>query len=442
MSRIEDPSFIYSFLRYYVDKTFDWGFRKIEYRGLENIPTDGALIYAPNHTNALMDALSVLVVHHAPTVFVARADIFRKPKVAKLLRFFKIMPIMRIRDGYENLQKNKAIMQEAVSVLESKVPFCILPEGTHRTMHSMLPLLKGIFRIALMANEDLNGKMPIYIVPMGIDYGDFFRYRSTLLLQVGKPINVTKFVEEHRQLEQPELMNALREVLTKEMRKLIFYIPDDQYYNARYELVMIAISFIQKPKYKRNEHLSGELKLKQEIIAKIGEYEKEDVELAKALLESANEFQISRENLKIADEVICKTNFSYWSYIWRMILLIVTSPYFLYCALLTAPITYLTEKLKIKLDDPAFNNSVRYVLVLALFPIIIAILAIIAFSCLKWYIALGLVAIAIPSHIFFHAYLRRARIVRGIGTWLKHKDLQAKHKELAVKLKGILKTEL
>ena len=64
-----------------------------------------------------------------------------------------------------------------------------------------------------------------------------------------------------RQLEQPELMNELREVLTKEMRKLIFYIPDDQYYNARYELVMIAISFIQKPKYKRNEHLSGELKL-------------------------------------------------------------------------------------------------------------------------------------------------------------------------------------
>ena len=127
MSKIEKPNFIYSFLRYYVDATFDWSFRHIEYHGLERIPNNAALIYAPNHTNAFMDDLSVLVVHHAPTVFVARADIFRKPKMAKILRFLKIMPIMRIRDGYQNLQKNGAIMKEAVSVLEAKVPFCILP---------------------------------------------------------------------------------------------------------------------------------------------------------------------------------------------------------------------------------------------------------------------------------------------------------------------------
>ena len=57
--KIQDYNLWYSLLRYYVDFTLKLSYRNIRYAGRERIPTDGAIIYAPNHTNALMDALVV-----------------------------------------------------------------------------------------------------------------------------------------------------------------------------------------------------------------------------------------------------------------------------------------------------------------------------------------------------------------------------------------------
>ena len=101
--KVQDYDFMYDFLRYYVDIVMKLSYRKIKYVGKEFIPKDGAIILAPNHTNALMDAMVVLGMDHSPKVFVARADIFRNPKIAKILKWLKIMPIMRMRDGYEEV---------------------------------------------------------------------------------------------------------------------------------------------------------------------------------------------------------------------------------------------------------------------------------------------------------------------------------------------------
>ena len=77
--KIQDYNLWYNLLRYYVDSTLKLSYRNIRYVGRERIPTDGAIIYAPNHTNALMDALVVLAMDRRPKVFVARADIFKIP---------------------------------------------------------------------------------------------------------------------------------------------------------------------------------------------------------------------------------------------------------------------------------------------------------------------------------------------------------------------------
>ena len=53
-------------------------YRKIIVLGLENINPGDHLIFAPNHQNALMDALAVLFTHKGQPVFLARADIFKK----------------------------------------------------------------------------------------------------------------------------------------------------------------------------------------------------------------------------------------------------------------------------------------------------------------------------------------------------------------------------
>ena len=230
MNKIQEKDRLYSFLRPYVDWMFRRSYRTFRYIGKENIPTDGAIIFAPNHTNALCDAMAILGIDHRRKVFVARADIFKDPKKAKLLNWLKIMPINRVRDGLDEVRHNDETINKAVDTLRDGVPFCILPEGTHRPKHSLLPLSKGIFRIALQANDTFGDEKPVYIVPVGLEYGDYFHLWNSLTVNIGKPIDVTAFAQAHAALDRPQLMMALREELTLRMRELILWVPDDEQY--------------------------------------------------------------------------------------------------------------------------------------------------------------------------------------------------------------------
>ena len=60
--KIQDFDGLYAFLRHYVDFMLRLAYRRIKYIGMEKVPADGAVIYAPNHTNALMDALVILAM--------------------------------------------------------------------------------------------------------------------------------------------------------------------------------------------------------------------------------------------------------------------------------------------------------------------------------------------------------------------------------------------
>ena len=224
---------MYWFLRPYVDWMFRRSYRTFRYIGRENIPHDGAVIFAPNHTNALCDAMAILGIDHSRKVFVARADIFRNPRQAKVLNWLKIMPINRVRDGLDEVRHNDETINKAVDTLHDGVPFCILPEGTHRPKHSLLPLSKGIFRIALQANETFGEEKPVYIVPVGLEYGDYYHLWDSLTVNIGKPINVTEFVKS-QDVSYPQMMMALREELTQRMRELILWVPDDEHYEQNF----------------------------------------------------------------------------------------------------------------------------------------------------------------------------------------------------------------
>jgi hypothetical protein len=154
-------------------------------------------------------------------VFVARADIFKDPKKAKILNWLKIMPISRVRDGLDEVRHDGETINKAVDTLRDGVPFCIFAEGTHHPDRTLLPLSKGIFRIALQANESFGEEKPVYIVPVGIEYGDFFHLWNSVDVTIDAPINVTEFSLQHSELSYPQQIMALREELTERMTSLV-----------------------------------------------------------------------------------------------------------------------------------------------------------------------------------------------------------------------------
>lgn len=206
----------YTFLKPYIDWCTRQSYRELRYRGAD-LPDEGAVIIAPNHTNTLMDALVILNGRKAPTAFGARADIFRKPSIARILHFLRILPMVRQRDGLEHVSENYESFDAIDDILEHNVPFCLFPEGAHRPERGLQPIKKGIARLALRSA----GERHTWVVPTGINHADFFRYRCASEVRYGKPIDVNAFVREHADMQEAQLLQALRTHIEENMSAMV-----------------------------------------------------------------------------------------------------------------------------------------------------------------------------------------------------------------------------
>ncbi len=431
--KIQDYDWLYDVLRYYVDLGLKLSYRHIKYVGRERIPQDGAVIYAPNHSNALMDALVVLAMDHKPKVFVARADIFKKPTLAKIFTWLKIMPIMRMRDGMDEVKKNNETIEKAVDVLRDKVPFCIFPEGQHQTKFSAQPLAKGIFRIAFQAQE-LMPDMPLYIVPVGLRYGNFFRFRSTVRVQIGEPINVREFLAEHPEKSVAEQMNLIREMLDERLKEAIFYIPNDEHYEATHEICAAVVKrrvrhLRRTAEWRRARAMEVYFEANNATVRQVTAMRNDEPERAAKLLALGCEAAEMRLASDISLSSVAVRNFTF-SQIAKYLILIVTLPYSIPALLLASPLKLILMKLCGMFKDSAFHNSVRYLVNLVVWPLLMIIYSIIAYVCLPWQWALPLTLAMLPAPIVAHEVYRLIRLIISDMRLLRNKPLCKKYKEI------------
>ena len=425
---------MYAFLRNYVDLALRLSYRHINYVGMDRIPTDGAVIYAPNHTNALMDALVILAMDTKAKVFVARADIFKKPTLAKIFKWMKIMPIMRMRDGADEVRKNNETIEKAVDVLRDKVPFCIFPEGQHQTKYSAQPLAKGIFRIAFQAQE-LMPDMPLYIVPVGMRYGNFFRFRSTLRVQIGEPINVQEFLATHADMTAPEQMNVIREVLDAHLKEAIFYIPNDEHYEGTHEVCAAVVKRRVKDmrrsdkRWRKAKRMDLFFEANNATVAQITRLREEKPEVAEKLLELGLEASKMRKADNISLASVAVRNFTL-SQVMKYLLLLISLPYSIPASILTLPLTGVLAKLCGMFKDGAFHNSVRYLVNILLWPLLMAIYSIVAYALLPWQWALPLTLALLPAPIVAQEVYRLIRLILSDMRLHRNKPLRKKYKEI------------
>ena len=439
MAKIQEKNRKYFLLKWYVDNTFKSAYRRVAYHEKEKLPQDGAIIYAPNHTNTLMDALVVLALDKKAKVFVARADLFKQPVILKFLTFLKMMPINRKRDGLNTLAKNVEINDIAVDVLHDKTPFCIMPEGTHNTKHSLLPLQKGIFRIALQANDTFGKEMPVYIVPVGITYGHLFRYRSSMLALTGEPFNITQFLAKHPEYTVPQQqINALRIELAEKMKKVMLHIPDDANYDATMQLVQLCGKEQVQRLGLHGHSLINRFDASKETIANVAALLQSNPQETQELLSASDEFYHLRHAVGIGMKSVLKSHLLL-SLIWEIFLLLLGFPYFIFSAVVNSPVTGLFAWLSAKFKDKAFHNTVQYLIALALLPVLLLLLGSAVSIVFSWIWGLVFVLLFIPAFFYFYDYIRLARTVLSDIKWLIHKDLRKKCEHLKNRFSNLLK---
>ena len=436
--KIQDYNRAYAFLRHYVDAVLKLSYKRIRYTGLENIPTDGAVIYAPNHANALMDALIILAMDPKPKVFVARADIFRNRTLAKIFKFLKIMPIMRMRDGINEVKKNNEIMEKAVDVLKDKIPFCIFPEGQHLAKHSAQPLSKGIFRIAFQAME-LMGDTPLYIVPVGLQYGNFFRFRSTVRVEAGKPINVGEFLKAHAEFTPQEQMNMLKDDLSGRIKSLITYIPDDENYNATYEVCAAGmkaqrLAMVKAAKVRGIGRKFAHFQANKALLEKIEAIKEKQPEKFSKLMELGNEAYAERTSKEISLSSVTN-RFGFGQRRMGFIFTLLLLPYSIPAALLVLPINLACAKIFTLLKDYAFRNSIRFIFNLIVWPLLMIIYAAVAFSLAPWEYVVAGILLFLPAPIVAHEMWRMFRLEKSDIRLMRNKKLRGIYDQIREMLK-------
>ena len=250
--RIQDFDLGYYFLRPIIETSVRCHYGNVTFKGKKNLPAHGPYIIAPCHQSAMMDPLIVLMLTVKPVVFLCRSDIFEKPTARKILTFLKILPVYRIRDGREKLAKNEQIFETSQDVLLSNVPLCLMAEGTHSHHHRMLPLVKGMFRIAGETQKKL-GDIPLKIVPIGLDYEEFERPFSDLVVNIGEPIEVQPFMDAYNENEAIGL-NQMRDSLTHGLHNQMLDIQDKEHYEEILYACDIANRAMRKAKHLRNNN--------------------------------------------------------------------------------------------------------------------------------------------------------------------------------------------
>lgn len=269
--------------------------------GLEKVPEGVPLIVCSNHPNAFMDAIMLGTTMNRRTWFLARSDAFRKKALARFLTFIGIIPIYRLLEGAENLQKNDETFDKCSKMLEEKKAIMIFSEGLCIQERRLRKLKKGTARIAFGSEEKNGFNLGLMIIPVGINYSSTpWRFRSTVHMNFGDPFPLNDYKELYKQ-DKARAMNVFTRDLEERMRKLIVHIDNkenDHLVNTVEEMVLEDWSMEAgiDPKNQKETH-----KITNEVVEVINKIDLTDPERVRAMADKAKSYTDTLKKLNLRD---------------------------------------------------------------------------------------------------------------------------------------------
>jgi len=206
------PEFMMRFLVWMLIHTI----YKVEVKGIENIPENGAAIVAANHVS-FVDPLIIGGVIRRPVRFVMYYKIFQLPVLKFIFKTGKAIPIAGRSEDPKILEMAYVSIHEVID--EGNV-LGIFPEGAVTADNKIAPFKKGI--------EKIVGEQPVPVVPMALCnlWGSMFsrrdplhkrrpyKFRALIELRIGKPIPPEELTAERLEAEVRRLKHQDAETNT------------------------------------------------------------------------------------------------------------------------------------------------------------------------------------------------------------------------------------
>lgn len=441
MSQIYKTNTLYRLGRKYVVWVFKNYYDEYIVLGKENIPVGEPLIIAPNHLNALMDAIAILSLPPSDMskVYLSRADLFNLPKlIVRFLRFAKLVPAFRIRDGYENLDKNKASFDEAEDVLINNAAVVIMPEGNQGEEKKIRPLVKGIFRIAFSAQQQMPAGKSVKILPVGIDMGHLMKFGKHIIINIGKPIDIADYTRIYE--ENPaKAINQLKSKLKIEMESLIQNHATDKYYSC-FEIAIEVVGNEMLNELKLSDNTVNRFIAGQKTAGLLVDLEKNNHQKIEQLNELCETYKEGLQKVNLRSENLEKPAMGvhtlFITGLLNILYILIGLPGFL-LNILPFKIPTLFVKI-LNIEYKGFYSSVYYGFSILSFPLMYTIQAIIILSILSlpWWVFFLLLPIQYYSGKF--SFILYKKIKAGFAKF-RLKNLEKSRKNVYSQLKAIKK---
>jgi 1-acyl-sn-glycerol-3-phosphate acyltransferase len=198
-------------------------YKRIIIEGIDNLPKDGPVILASNHPNSFLDACIIGCFLPRRLHFITRGDVFNSPMKQWILGKLQMIPIYRLQEGIENLEKNKETFKRSEEVLNNGGVINIYSEGICVQEKRLRKLKKGTARMALDYVSEMNKPLPV--VALGINYMEPMRFRKEVIMGITTSFDAAQIKPTFNENPAQSII-AFNHVLTEKLREVVIHIAD------------------------------------------------------------------------------------------------------------------------------------------------------------------------------------------------------------------------
>lgn len=182
---------------------------KVDYIGIENIPTDTAVLYVGNH-RSYFDIVLTYPAFPRPTGYIAKKEVGMVPLLNIWMKNVHCLLIDR-----KDLKAGMQTILDAADLVKDGKSICVFPEGTRsKSENEFLPFFEGSFKIAVKSGCPI---VPLVINNSAAIFENQFPFvkKAHVIIEFGKPVYVKDLPKEHHKHLAPyfqEVMKGMHEV--------------------------------------------------------------------------------------------------------------------------------------------------------------------------------------------------------------------------------------
>lgn len=197
----------------------NWAFRcvrflagtKVDYIGLENVPTDTPVLYVGNH-RSFFDIVLTYPKVARPTGYVSKKEIEKVPYLNIWMRNLHCLFLDR-----DDIKSGMQMILQAIDLIKNGKSVCIFPEGTRsKTEGEFLPFFEGSFKIAAKAGCPI---VPMTINNSAAIFENHFPFvkKAHVIIEYGKPVYVKDLPKEQQKHLAPYFQEIMKETHAKNL---------------------------------------------------------------------------------------------------------------------------------------------------------------------------------------------------------------------------------